>query len=47
MASGRKREFSEQTALLAAMEVFWAKGFVGSSLTELTKSMGINKPSMY
>jgi AcrR family transcriptional regulator len=47
MASGRKREFSEQTALLAAMEVFWEKGFVGSSLTELTKSMGINKPSMY
>ncbi len=47
MGSGRKREFNEQTALQAAMEVFWTKGFVGASLTDLTKSMGINKPSMY
>lgn len=47
VASGRKRKFDEQTALQAAMEVFWAKGFVGASLAELTKSMNINKPSMY
>lgn len=47
MVSGRKRKFDEQTALQAAMEVFWAKGFVGASLADLTKSMNINKPSMY
>ena len=47
VVSGRKRKFDEQTALHAAMEVFWAKGFVGASLAELTKSMNINKPSMY
>lgn len=47
MASGRKKEFDERTALHAAMDVFWAKGFIGASLTDLTKSMGINKPSMY
>ncbi|ASP49974.1 TetR/AcrR family transcriptional regulator [Cognaticolwellia beringensis] len=47
MVSGRKRQFDEQTALQAAMEVFWAKGFVGASLADLTKSMNINKPSMY
>ena len=47
MVSGRKRKFNEQTALQAAMEVFWAKGFVGASLADLTKSMNINKPSMY
>lgn len=47
MASGRKREFDENTALQAAMEVFWTKGYVGASLSELTKSMQINKPSMY
>lgn len=47
MASGRKREFDETTALKAAMEVFWRKGYVGASLSELTQNMGINKPSMY
>jgi len=47
MASGRKKSFSESEALVAAMQVFWAKGYVGASLSDLTKSMGINKPSMY
>lgn len=47
MASGRKREFDVDTALNAAMEVFWAKGYVGASLADLTDQMGINKPSMY
>lgn len=47
MVSGRKRKFEEQVALQAAMEVFWAKGYVGASLTDLTQSMNINKPSMY
>lgn len=47
MVSGRKKLFDEDTALNAAMEVFWQKGYVGSSLTDLTKRMGINKPSMY
>lgn len=47
MASGRKKQFDEQTALEAAMNVFWQKGYVGASLTDLTQRMGINKPSMY
>lgn len=47
MASGRKRTFNENDVLQSAMEVFWAKGYVGSSLSDLTQSMGINKPSMY
>ncbi|GEA12166.1 TetR/AcrR family transcriptional regulator [Alteromonas sp. KUL49] len=47
MAGGRQREFSQQKALESAMQVFWKKGFVGASLTDLTTSMGINKPSMY
>ena len=47
MTSGRKKSFDESTALNAAMAVFWQKGYVGASLTELTKRMGINKPSMY
>ncbi|MFW8590411.1 TetR/AcrR family transcriptional regulator [Glaciecola sp. 2405UD65-10] len=44
---GKKKAFSESTALNAAMEVFWQKGYAGASLSDLTSSMDINKPSMY
>ncbi|WP_395373356.1 TetR/AcrR family transcriptional regulator [Marinicella sp. W31] len=47
MAGGRQREFNKDEALRDAMHVFWKKGFVGASLTDLTQGMGINKPSMY
>jgi len=47
MAGGRKREFDKLNALDAAMKVFWNKGYLGASLTDLTEGMGINKPSMY
>jgi len=47
MAGGRKLEFDKQQALEAAMQVFWQKGYLGASLSDLTSSMGINKPSMY
>ncbi|QFU22375.1 TetR/AcrR family transcriptional regulator [Shewanella eurypsychrophilus] len=47
MASGRKRNFDIDGALEKATLVFWQKGFVGASMTDLTESMGINKPSLY
>lgn len=47
MAGGRQLEFDKNKALNDAMLVFWKKGFFGASLSELTNSMGINKPSMY
>ena len=47
MAGGRKKEFDKQDALVEAMKVFWKKGYLGASLTDLIQAMGINKPSLY
>ncbi|WP_454887401.1 TetR/AcrR family transcriptional regulator [Sphingomonas oryzagri] len=44
---GRKRLFEIEVALDAAMLEFWKKGFEGTSLTDLTDAMGIEKPSLY
>jgi AcrR family transcriptional regulator len=44
---GRPREFDLDTALEAAMLVFWRKGYEGASMSDLTTSLGITKPSLY
>ncbi len=44
---GRPREFDLSGVIDRAMEVFWAKGYDGTSIAELTKAMGINSPSLY
>lgn len=44
---GRPREFCTEAALAAALSVFWAKGYAGASMAELTAAMRITKPSLY
>jgi AcrR family transcriptional regulator len=44
---GRPRAFDPQKALQRAMLVFWRKGYLGASLSDLTNAMGINRPSLY
>ncbi|WP_126455712.1 TetR/AcrR family transcriptional regulator [Sulfuriflexus mobilis] len=47
MSAGRQRTFNKEDALTKAMEVFWRNGYSGTSLSDLTEAMGINKPSLY
>ncbi|KGM32909.1 TetR/AcrR family transcriptional regulator [Inquilinus limosus] len=44
---GRPRSFDRAAALRRAMEMFWARGYDGASMTDLTAAMGINSPSLY
>lgn len=44
---GRPPSFDRGEALKKAMGIFWAKGYEGTQLVDLTAAMGINPPSFY
>ena len=46
-ALGRPRAFDADVVLERAMHVFWAKGYEGAALSDLTQAMRINRPSLY
>src|SRR4051794_20133576 len=44
---GRPRAYDPEVALERATGAFWNDGYAGTSLDDLAKAMGMNRPSVY
>ncbi len=44
---GRPRKFDKDAALEKAVELFRRKGYEATSMTDITETLGINRPSVY
>jgi AcrR family transcriptional regulator len=47
LMTGRPREFDVEEALERAMLLFWRQGYEGTSLSDLTRELGLTRPSLY
>lgn len=45
--TGRPLSFDREAALEQAMRLFWRHGYEATSLSELTRAMGVSPPSIY
>ena len=45
--AGRPRGFCPEEALETALHLFWRKGYEGTSISDLTEAIGVNRPSLY
>ena len=43
----RSKEFNDDTAVRAARDVFWRRGYASTSLSQLQQATGLNKSSLY
>ena len=43
----RPRRFDERDVVDQAMELFWTRGYEGTSVTDLTAELGVHPGSMY
>jgi len=43
----RPREFEESDVIASAMEVFWRKGYQGTSVADLVEATGLQRGSLY
>jgi AcrR family transcriptional regulator len=44
---GRPREFNVDQVLDTALNLFWRKGYEGTSYTDLTQATGVERPGLY
>lgn len=44
---GRTKDFDPDTALVAAMELFWRKGYEATSVQDLVDHLGVARASLY
>ncbi len=47
MSRGPDKQFDPKQALEKAMQLFWAKGYAATGMTELQEQMGIGRKSLY